>query len=249
MNLFDALGFRWTRGAGFLDAPRVSVERAVFRMHRMLPEYVWDAGVLEGNPFTFPEVKTLLEGVTVGGRKLSDQEQIANLAESSKRLLSLVKAGEFALNKATFCELHGIVARNEALEWGHFRGEGKETQFTPEVALGEGKRYTPPATDPGGARLNGIFSTGLQSLDGEVVNPLERGIAFFLFGALQQFFFDGNKRTSRFMMNGVLMSHGIDAISIPAARAQQFNTKMVDFYLTREATEMMRFVVECAPQG
>lgn len=25
----------------------------------MLPEYVWDAGVLEGNPFTFPEVKTL----------------------------------------------------------------------------------------------------------------------------------------------------------------------------------------------
>ena len=31
----------------------------------MLPEYVWDAGVLEGNPFTFPEVKTLLEGVTI----------------------------------------------------------------------------------------------------------------------------------------------------------------------------------------
>ena len=35
----------------------------------MLPEYVWDAGVLEGNPFTFPVVKTLLEGVTVGGAK------------------------------------------------------------------------------------------------------------------------------------------------------------------------------------
>jgi len=50
----------------------------------MLPEYVWDAGVLEGNPFTFPEVKTLLDGVTVGGRKLSDQEQILNLAQSSK---------------------------------------------------------------------------------------------------------------------------------------------------------------------
>jgi hypothetical protein len=56
----------------------------------MLPEYVWDAGVLEGNPFTFPEVKTLLEGVTVGGRKLSDQEQILNLAESSKHVMDLV---------------------------------------------------------------------------------------------------------------------------------------------------------------
>ena len=92
----------------------------------MLPEYVWDAGVLEGNPFTFPEVQTLLEGVTVGGRRLSDQEQILNLAESSKYLMDLVKQGEFKLDKSVFCSLHALVARNEALEWGHFRGEGLE---------------------------------------------------------------------------------------------------------------------------
>ena len=42
----------------------------------MLPEFIWDASMLEGNPFTFPEVMTLLDGVTVGGHKLSDQEQI-----------------------------------------------------------------------------------------------------------------------------------------------------------------------------
>ena len=34
------------------------------------------------------------------------------------------------------------------------------------------------------------------------------------------------------MMNGVLMSHGIDAISVPAARAHEFNEKMVRFYLS-----------------
>ena len=28
-----------------------------FRFSRMLPEYVWDAGVLEGNPFTFPKLR------------------------------------------------------------------------------------------------------------------------------------------------------------------------------------------------
>lgn len=247
MKLFDALGFHWARdNAALFDLPCFSVERAVFRMHRMLPQYVWDAGVLEGNPFTFPEVKTLLEGVTVGGRKLSDQEQIANLAEASRHLLHLVKAGSFAMNKAMLCELHALVARNEALEWGHFRGEGKETQFTPDVALGAAQRYTPPATEPGAARLNDIFHRGMQALEQDVKNPVELGIAFFLFGAWQQFFFDGNKRTSRFMMNGLLMSQGIDAISIPAARAQEFNAKMVDFYLSRDATEMMRFVVDCA---
>jgi hypothetical protein len=214
----------------------------------MLPEYVWDAGVLEGNPFTFPEVKTLLEGVTVGGRKLSDQEQILNLAESSKYLVDLVKNSEFKLGKPTFCSLHALVARNEALEWGHFRGEGLETQFTPDVALGERGRFTPLATERGAVRLNEVFASGIRSLEQDVSSPFERATAFFLFGSLQQFFFDGNKRTSRFMMNGVLMSEGIDAISIPAVRAAEFNTRMVDFYTSRDATEMMGFVLDCHPE-
>jgi len=63
--------------------------------------------------------------------------------------------------------------------------------------------------------------------------------------ALQQFFFDGNKRTSHFMMNGVLMSHGIDVISVPAAKTQKFNEKMLRFYLSKDATEMMNFLAGC----
>jgi hypothetical protein len=40
------------------DVPVHSIERAVFRLHKALPEFVWDASMLEGNPFTFPEVQT-----------------------------------------------------------------------------------------------------------------------------------------------------------------------------------------------
>jgi len=248
MALFDSLGFSWDRGSIPRELPRASIERATFRFARMLPEYVWDAGVLEGNPFTFPEVKTLLDGVTVGGRKLSDQEQILNLAESSKHLLGLVRRQEFKLDKQTFCALHALVARNEALEWGHFRGEGAELQFTPDVALGERGRYTPAPTEPGAERLNRIFSNGLADLRENVPNPFERATAFCLFGSLQQFFFDGNKRTSRFMMNGALMMEGIDAISIPAMRAAEFNSRMVEFYTSRDATPMMGFVLQCHPE-
>lgn len=91
-----------------------------------------------------------------------------------------------------------------------------------------------------------LFDTLKLRWDRSII-PIEKGLAFFLFGALQQFFFDGNKRTSRFMMNGILMSNDIDAISIPAAKAQEFNEKMVRFYLTQDATEMMRFLIECHP--
>lgn len=186
-TLFDALGFSWNRAAVPSQVPEASVERAVFRYRRMLPEYVWSDGVLEGNPFTFPEVKTLLDGVTVGGHKISDQSRILNLAESAKRLLALVTKRLFVLDKPTFCELHNIVAEKEALEWGHFRGEGKG-MLTPDVALGGRGRYTPLPTEPGAPRLNQVFSEGVSLLHEEVLSPFERAMAFFLFGALQLFF-------------------------------------------------------------
>lgn len=249
MAPFDTLGFRWNRDHVPRELPRASHERVTFRFRRMLPEYVWDAGVLEGNPFTFPEVKTLLDGVTVGGRKLSDQDQILNLASSAKHLVALVDKRAFAVDKSTFCDLHALVARDEALEWGHFRGEGSETRLTPDVALGERGRYTPVATEPGATRLNAVFAEAIELLKRDVPNPFERATAFFLFGSLQQFFFDGNKRTSRLMMNGILMTEGVDAVSIPALRATEFNSRMVDFYANRDGTAMMDFVLDCHPEA
>ncbi|AGX87437.1 Fic family protein [Candidatus Symbiobacter mobilis] len=247
MTLLNVLGFEWDRSIVPTSVPVYSIERVCFRFHKMLPEFVWDASMLEGNPFTFPEVKTLLDGITVGGHNISDQEQVLNLAQSAKRLLVMVKSGQFSLSKPVFTELHSIVARNEALEWGVFRGEGQETNYTPDVGLGERGRHTPLPTRPGAPELNQVFDQGVTAL--QACAPFERATAFFLFGALQQFFFDGNKRTSRFMMNGVLMSQGIDAISVPAAKAQEFNEKMVRFYLSKDATAMMAFLVGCHPEA
>lgn len=245
-DIQSAFGFTWTRGI-CPDAPIHSVHRAVFRFKSALPEFVWDASVLEGNPFTFPEVKTLLDGVTVGGHKLSDEAQVLNLAASARLLAERVQDRTFRLDKPMFCELHGRVAAEEALEWGHFRGEGDETGFTPHVALGNHPPYKPSETEPGATTLNRTFSEGVAALYDAVPNPLERGLAFYLFGALQQFFFDGNKRTARAMMNGELMRHGIDAISVPAARAQEFNEKMVRFYVSRHGDEMHSFLLDCHP--
>ncbi len=209
MALFDSLGFSWNRGSVPRELPRASVERVTFQFARMLPEYVWDAGVLEGNPFTFPEVKTLLDGVTVGGRKLSDQEQILNFARSSKYLLDLVRRREFELDEKTFRALH-----------------------------------VPPA-EPDAEKLSVIFAQGNAALRENVPNPFERATAFFLFDSLHQFFFDRSTWASRLMMSGALMMEGIDAISVPAMRADEFDSKMTEFRATRDATRMMGFIVEC----
>ena len=246
MSLFARLGFGWDRTV-VPQGRRFTLERAVFRYKHMLSQFVYDASYLEGNPFTYPEVKTLMDGVTVGGHRLSDQQQVLNLADAARELFELVRQNRFVLDKKTFDHLHALVAREEALEWGNFRGEGAETHLTPHVLLGRDDPYQPLPTRPGAPELNRVFREGCTSLENLVGDPLERGMAFFLFGALQQFYFDGNKRTSRFMMNGILMSNGMDAISIPAREAQAFNEMMVRFYQTRNATEMMAFLVSCQP--
>lgn len=244
-ELFTALGYRWNRSA----VPEISahtIERAVWRYQRALPTFVWDAAVLEGNPFTFPDVQTLMDGVTVGGHKVSDAEQVLNLAEAAKELTRLVKSGEFRLDKPTSDRLQELTARGEALETGHFRGEGP-TILTPGVNLGEHGRYMPPETEPGGRNLVEIFERGVAAIHQYVAQPFEQAIAYFLFAALQQFYFDGNKRTGRWMMNGHLMAHGIDAISVPAQRRREFNASMVGFFRTKDAAETFGFLASCHP--
>lgn len=116
----DILGFTWD--ASILPSVMPGDTRRALSIYKQqLASFVWDAAKLENNPFTYVEVQTLLDGVTVGGHKLSDAEQVTNLADSGKKLIELVKTGKFDLNKETIILLHSIVARNEALEWGVFR--------------------------------------------------------------------------------------------------------------------------------
>lgn len=249
MSLFKKLGFKWDRSA-IPAGISTSVERAAFRYKQSLAEFVYDASALEGNPFTYPEVQTLLEGITVGGRKLTDQQQVYNLGEAAKELFVMVKANQFNAEKVVSDRLHRLVAVGEALDAGRFRGEGDPLNVTvwPSVYLGKEDRYWPLPTEQGAPELNRVYAEGITALSDEVPDARERGMAYFLFGALQQFYFDCNKRTSRFMMNGIFMSNGVDAISVPAARLQDFNEKMVRFYTDKEATEMMGFLIECQPK-
>jgi len=127
--------------------------------------------------------------------------------------------------------LHNLVAFEEALEWGVFRSG--------EVSIA-GTLYKPPFAN----ELDEIFSQGIEYLN-TIANPLERAIAMFLFGSLNQFFYDGNKRTSRLMMNGILLSNGFDAINVPAKKKLEFNQSMIVFYDTQLADKIMDFMVNC----
>ncbi|OAT17649.1 hypothetical protein M979_2144 [Buttiauxella noackiae ATCC 51607] len=227
MIVTTPLGFSYD--ANVLPASETrSVVRAIAIYNQRMAEFVWDVAKLENNPLTFVDIQTLLGGVTIGGYKVRDVEQVTNLADSSRKLLKLIRSGHFRLNKETLMLLNSIITRNETPEGGIFRDECGHNSCRANAEASE---------------LNRIFMENLQSM--LVMPPVEAALIFFLFCMFQQFFFNGNKRTGLYMMNGWLMSNGFDPISIPAFRSQEFNDKMRRFYTNKDATEMLAFLWSC----
>ena len=204
-------------------------KRFLFLARKDKVDFVYNTAALEGNAMTFPEVATLLDGVTVGGHKLSDEQQILNQNRSVELLYQLLYDDQFVVNKETLCLLHGHVAKDETLTWGQFR-DGN-------VNIG-GSEYLPPSAD----KLDEIFTTGVAAIR-QIKHPIVAALTYLLFGARTQFFYDGNKRVSRLTMNGMLLANGYPMLNIKAKDKLRFNQQMILFYDTadyRVALEYLR---------
>jgi len=206
-------------------------DRALMLAQKAVSVFVYDAVRLEGINFTLPEVQTLLQGVTVGGHTLSDQQIAVNQGDAWKRLFGMITNARFQLTAQCVCELHRIAAKEEALEWGCFRSGS---------VLIAGTDYEPPEAE----KLPGLFGDMVRQASA-FDDVYDQAIHLFLTMARCQFFYDVNRRMGRFMMNGHLLNHGFPAINIPASRQLEFNERMLAFYETGNQADMNRFVRSC----
>lgn len=83
----------------------------------------WDENVycgmkMENRAVTFPQTKTILEGVNVPGVQLDDIQAILNMRDAWKYLLNTISE---PLTFEYWRKLNEFIARNEALEWGKLR--------------------------------------------------------------------------------------------------------------------------------
>lgn len=180
---------------------------------RDIPALVYDAVNLEGVAMTLPEVQTILDGITVGGHRISDQNMAINQAIAWQFIFGLVDQGKFQFNKEIALKIHVSIT---------------------------GSEHEPPAPDE--------LDTKWLEVESQVNNEsdvYDQAITAFLQMARAQFFWDVNKRTGRFMMNGILLANGFPIINVQAKRQQEFNTLMLDFYSSNNMTAMNKFLRSC----
>lgn len=237
------LMMEWDPGAVDVNLiEETTTDRSRMRFRALMPEFIWNAAALEGNTYTLPEVRTLIDGVSVGGKRIEETEQILALKEAHHLLDEMVSTGTFRLDKTTSNTLHGAVARHEALDAGMFRGEGTVTGGG-VVTTSTGVKVE---SLPHGEPLLEAHDAILKYLDRHIPDPRLQALVYFASATRHQFYFDGNKRTARLMMVGHLMASGYETVSVPNARRLEFNRALDTLFLKHDGTDLLSFLTTCS---
>lgn len=213
------------------DKYHMTAEQSLFLAKKKWDENVYCGMRMEARAVTFPQTKTILQGVNVPSVQLSDIQAILNMRDAWQFLLSSM---DETVTLDYLCRINGYIARNEALEWGKLR--------TGSVGI-SGTDYLPPVPTAEGvtAELTAILCADTTAT--------AKALEAFVWGARGQFFWDGNKRTSMTLANKILISSGVGFLTITDRHMEEFNGLLLDYYNTGESEKLKGFLYEYCIQG
>ncbi|MGN0180189.1 MAG: Fic family protein [Monoglobaceae bacterium] len=215
----------------FTDKYKLTPEQSLFLAKKKWDENVYCGMKMENRAVTFPQTKTILNGVNVPNVQLDDIQAILNMRDAWKHLLNTINE---PVTIEYMCKLNEYIARNEALEWGKLR--------TGTVGI-SGTDYTPPVPQKEAIQQE---LAGILNAD---VSATEKALNAFVWGARGQFFWDGNKRTSLTLANKILVEAGAGILTITDKHMEQFNVLLLDYYNTGISGALKVFLYENAIQG
>jgi Fic family protein len=219
--------------------PRSS-QRARARYMEKLNFKIYNDAALEGNVFTPPEVKTILEGGLVGGKKLADENQIKDLQNAASYVMEISSNKAVRIDRKTTNKINELITATEVIEPGLFRNEGYIHSQGVVNVMGD----TFYATEAGenAEKLIDVFEKGACEIN-KIEHPLLRGATWAAFSAYHQFYSNGNKRTGRFMMDSILMSNGFDSIVTPVTKEREYNICVAEMFRTGKLNPYIKFLV------
>ena len=223
---------------------RTITARALARYEARRAEITFTNAVLEGSTFTLPEVRTLLDGLTPEGKKTTEVLEVSNLARTVNLLHDDVAAGTFALDTAHLRRYNAALMQGLLLEPGIVRGtggihgapEGIAVNVMGRVFYGYNDTTTAPALAVAHERCS------------HIEDVVERALNYAALISYVQPFSDGNKRTARFMADGLLMSRGYDAVEIPAASRHEYTQALADMFTRADTGPYVEFLARQARQ-
>jgi Fic family protein len=169
-------------------------------------EMTYNSNAIEGNSLTLKETFLVInEGLTIKGKPLKDHLEAKSHMEALEYLYALV-AGDIrsTFSERLIRELHQIVLRDIDKEWaGRYRNSN--------VMIG-GADHRPPEALDVPRLMQELIVWARQNR--RVLHPVELAAVLHHRIANIHPFFDGNGRTSRLVMNVILMQAGFPLVVV-----------------------------------
>ena len=207
------------------DKYQLKKEQNLFLAKKVLVSNIYNSVRLEGINTTYPDTKTILDGVNVPSLKLDEINCILNLRDAWNYVLTNIDS---EINLDFICKVNSYVSRNESLEWGVLRN-GKVgingVDYIPDIPIKE-------------AVINNINKI-LQEK-----NITKKAIDLMLYLMRSQIFWDGNKRTSMIIANKILIESGCGIITVKEENINEFNILLTEYYNTNNKNKIVEFLYE-----
>jgi len=208
----------------------LTLEQNIFLAKRNLVDNIYSNARMEGLNVTFPQTKTILDGINVPELKIDEIQCILNLRDAWKFVINNINE-TFDIN--FICKVNELVARNESISWGTLRNGKVEitgTDYIPDIPYKEKVEQD-------------IFNIL------EIENSTEKAIEYMLYGMRSQLFWDGNKRTSTICANKIMIENGCGIIKVPDNKLESFTTLLSEFYSTNNKEKIKQFIFDNCIDG
>lgn len=205
---------------------------AKFLLKKSIVGLIHSASRLEKVNTTFPQTKTIVEGMSVSGVSMDDVQVILNLKNAYQYVLKL--SGDTTFNLSIACKINSFISYNESLEWGVLR--------TGNVGI-HGVDYTPsiPIESEVVSAIHEIMS-GEGSLT-------YKALKYMYYAMRTQLFWDGNKRTAIVSTNAIMMLNGLGIVNISEQQLEYWNQLLSEFYETNNDEAIIQWTYDKCVHG
>lgn len=204
----------------------------------LILNWTFHSNAIEGNTLTLKETRVALEGITVGGKTLREHFEAINHRDAILLLEEQVQQ-QSQITEWLIKSLHQLVLKNiDADNAGRYRSTN---------VLIAGATHRPP-TALQVPQLMEQFITGLQQ-QAHSLHPVELAARAHADLVKIHPFTDGNGRTSRLLMNLILLQAGLPAAVIKVEQRLEYYSALDKAHTTGDHQDFIELVGRCVVEG
>lgn len=208
-----------------IDKFNLTLEQNRFLARKNIVEVIHSLSRLEKVNTTFPQTKTIIDGMSVSGISTHDMQVVLNLKNAWQFILS----SDSPFDLVFACKVNGFVAYNESLAWGELR--------TGNVGI-SGVSYVPSIP------IKADVENTLSDFHQLPIFHTHRTLKIMYYMMRSQLFWDGNKRTAMICANYQLIRAGCGVLNINESQLEIWNTLLSEFYESGYDTHIVNWTYE-----